>query len=389
MDAPKTPGQLLRRLLDERGWTQEVLAAALDKSQPAVNHWLADKRPISADAALELEVVFKGSVTAEEILALQNGMELNAARYKADVDTTLGDKAELLAALPIPEMIKRGWIDAEGVKDFEAVVAGVLKLFGANSQSEILRALPHSAKKTGPLDPTTPVQLAWLHRARNLAAKQLVARPYTPRLLAEALEKLDRLLGGAPEVRHVPRIMAEAGIRFVIVECLSRAKFDGATMWLGPNAPVVVMSLRADRIDNFWFVLRHELAHVEHGHGQPVGGEDPTSSAMVDSDAELSGKAVADEERVANAAASAFCVPTKEMDSFILRKAPIYRERDMLGFAARLKLHPGIVAGQLRHRLDRWDLFSKHLVKIRHEVTPGATVDGWGDIAPDGEHAHE
>lgn len=385
MDEPKTPGQLLRKLLEERGWTQEVLATALNRGQPAVNHWLADKRPISADVAVELEVVFKGSLTAERILELQNALDLNAARYKAQVDTSMADKAELLAALPIPEMIKRGWIRADGVKDFDAVVAGALKLFGATSLSEILREIPHAAKKTGPLDATTPAQLAWLHRARNLAAHQLVARPYTASLLAEAIGKLDRLLAGAPEVRRVPRIMSESGIRFVIVECLSKAKIDGAAMWLGANAPVVAMSLRHDRIDNFWFVLRHELEHIKRGHGQSAEGQDPARSAMVDTDAELFGKDVAKEEQEANEAASEFCVPKRELDSFILRKAPIFRERDMLGFAARLNLHPGLVAGQLRHRLDRWDLFSKHLVKIRHEVTPGSTVDGWGDVAPEGD----
>ena len=28
------------------------------------------------------------------------------------------------------------------------------------------------------------------------------------------------------------------------------------------------MTLRFDRIDNFWFVLRHELEHVIQKHGQ-------------------------------------------------------------------------------------------------------------------------
>ena len=54
---------------------------------------------------------------------------------------------------------------------------------------------------------------------------------------------------------HAPRILAEAGIRFTIVESLSTAKIDGACLWLDDQAPVIATSFRYDRIDNFWFVF--------------------------------------------------------------------------------------------------------------------------------------
>jgi HTH-type transcriptional regulator/antitoxin HigA len=72
------------------------------------------------------------------------------------------------------------------------------------------------------------------------------------------------------------------------------------------------------------------------------------------------------------------------LDRFISRKAPFFAERDILGFANTLGVHPGIVAGQLQHKTGRYDLFRNHLVKIRSIVKPGATVDGWGDVAPVG-----
>ncbi|MFX8692489.1 hypothetical protein ABTM44_18400, partial [Acinetobacter baumannii] len=69
------------------------------------------------------------------------------------------------------------------------------------------------------------------------------------------------------ETRNVPRLLQEAGVRFVIVEGLPGSKIDGVCFWLDDKSPVIGMSLRFDRIDNFWFVLRHECAHVLHGHG--------------------------------------------------------------------------------------------------------------------------
>ena len=135
--------------------------------------------------------------------------------------------------------------------------------------------------------------------------------------------------------------------------------------------------MRFDRIDNFWFVLRHELEHVlcGHGHAAPI--------LDVDLDGREDGEVV-EEERIANAAASDFCVPRDKLASFIARKAPFFAERDILGFASTLGIHPGLVAGQLQHHTQKYDRFRSHLVKIRSFVAPSAMVDGWGDVAPVG-----
>ena len=63
-------------------------------------------------------------------------------------------------------------------------------------------------------------------------------------------------------------ILAESGVRFVIVEALPQAKIDGVCFWLDKQAPVIGLSMRYNRIDNFWFVLRHEIEHVLKGHGR-------------------------------------------------------------------------------------------------------------------------
>jgi HTH-type transcriptional regulator/antitoxin HigA len=93
---------------------------------------------------------------------------------------------------------------------------------------------------------------------------------------------------------------------------------------------------------------------------------------------------IPEEERIANEAAANFCVPRTRLDNFIARKAPMFTERDIRGFAATLQVHPGIVAGQLQHRTERYDLFRNHLAKIRSIITPNAEFDGWGDVAQTG-----
>lgn len=372
----RTPGQLIEALLTEKQWTKRTLAIVLGVGDSVINKIVADKQPVDAKYALLLEDVF--GVKAERFLELQRSFDLAKARFAARPDPGRANRAHLFGGLPIADMIKRGWINASDQRNVAEVEASLANFFGVSSADQI-PILPHAAKKTAVAGDPTPSQLAWLYRVREIASETLVSR-FSPAALDDAIAKLRNLMGAAEEIRKVPRILAEAGIRFVIVESLPSAKIDGVCFWLHDNAPVIGMSLRHDRIDNFWFVLRHELEHVRQGHGK---------AAMI-FDAELEGDRagvgpdVSEEERVANGAASAFCVPPDQMDAFIDRKAPFFSERDMIGFARLMGVHTGVIAGQLQHRTGRYDRFREHLVKIRSIVTPSAMTDGWGDVFPVG-----
>jgi HTH-type transcriptional regulator / antitoxin HigA len=200
---------------------------------------------------------------------------------------------------------------------------------------------------------------------------------YSPQALTAAIGKLRKSMLAAEDVARVPRIMMECGVRFVIVESLASAKIDGVCFWLNERSPVIGMSLRYDRIDNFWFVLRHEIEHALQVHGTMLDIE-------LEGDRAGTGENVATEERIANAAAQEYCVPLASMDAFVARKAPFFAERDLVAFARILKVHPGIVAGQLQRKTGRYDRFRDHLVKVRSIISPNAIKDGWGDVAPVG-----
>lgn len=370
----KTPGQLLEALLSERGWTQRVLSTVLDMSESTLNKLVSGKQAITAEIAITFEEVF--NIPAERFLSLQKDFDLARARLLSRPNPGRATRAQLFGGLPVSEMIKRGWLNVADVRDMASVENSLVKFFGVPSIDEI-EVLPHAAKKTAVSEETTSVQLAWLYRVRRIAGEMIVGA-YSPFGVRRALEQLKLLVLSVEEARKVPRILAEAGIRFVVVESLPGAKIDGVCFWLDDASPVIAMSFRHDRIDNFWFVLRHELEHVIQGHGK----QQITIDAALEGDKAGSGLDIPEEERIANLAAAEFCVPKKMMDAFIARKAPVFAERDILSLAAALKIHPGLVAGQLQHRTGRYDRFRDHLVKIRAVVAPGAAVDGWGDVAP-------
>lgn len=377
MSEYKTPGQLIEALLAERGWSQRTLALVIGKGDTAINKIIVGKQALDADTALLLEEVF--SVPASDFLALQHSYDLGVARLSSRPDPARANRAHLFGGLPIPEMAKRGWLGAVNTKNVAEVESALAAFFGVASASEI-EILPHAARKTEVNTEPSPAQLAWLYRVRAMASEMIVPR-FSQQALDAAIREMKSLLVSAENVRKVPRILADAGIRFVVVETLPAAKIDGVCFWLNDHSPVVGMTLRHDRNDNFWFVLRHELEHVRLGHGKT----EMILDAELDGERAGTGPGVPEEERLANDAAANFCIAQTQMQAFIDRKAPLFSERDMIGFARSLGVHPGIVAGQLQHRTGRYERFRQHLAKIRTYILPTSYVDGWGNIAPVGE----
>lgn len=369
----RTPGQFLRWLLSERDWTQDVLATVLETSSSHVARLVNDRQPIDAAKAIQLAEVFGRE--AEEFLDLQKSYDLALARIEVRPDPRRARRAHLFAELPIREMVRRGWIDAPDLKDADEVEAALAGFFGV-SDPEQIELLPHAAKKTAVGSDVSAVQLAWLYRVRQMA-RQMVVPPYTTSAMKAAIKKLYALLQSREEARHAPRVLMEAGVRLVVVESLTSAKIDGVCFWLDERSPVIGLSMRHDRIDNFWFVLRHECEHVLRGHGLETVALD----TELEGGKAGTGEDIPEQERVANGAAADFCVPTKTLKQFIARKAPIFTERDLLAFAKLIRVHPGLVAGQLQHATGRYDRFRRHLSAVRAVVLPNVLHDGWGHVA--------
>ncbi len=364
----KTPGQLIEFLLNERGWSQVLLSSILGKDATTVSKLISDKLGVSADLAVILEETF--DIPAERFLDLQKSFELAKARYAATPDPKRTSRAKLLSELPITEMLNRGWLKLKNTKNIDEIENALSVFFGAND-SEDVQVMSYAAKKTNAHESILPIQLAWLYRVSSIASEML-AKPFNESKLNKLVEQLKPLLIAPQEARKVPKLFAEYGIRLVFVEALKGSKIDGVCFWLDDKKPVIGMSLRFDRMDNFWFVLRHELEHVMQGHGKDTPHFDIDDGASK----------VDIEEIAANDAASNFCIPQSKVASFVARKSPLFQERDFLGFARLAGVHPCIAAGQIRHKTERYELFNAHNEKIRDHVLPSAITDGWGTIAP-------
>lgn len=370
------PAEFIRDELEARGWTQTEFATVLGRPLQFVNELLSGRKAITPDTAISLGKAFSTSaelwVNLEGAYRLSLQREKNAKAGKDASDVEL--RGRLYSFAPVKDMTKRKWIaPGDSVADLRRELNG---FFGVSDVLTEKVSICVAAKKSvSPEDnyaTLSPSQLAWACRVRQLAKVVGVAK-FDRDALVRNLKVIHRLVAHEGSIRHVPKMLAELGIRFVMVEKLPGSKMDGAALWLTPNDPVIGMSCRYDRIDNFWFVLAHELAHVLHG--------DSSMDENLVGDGAQSTEEKPEVEQRADRWAANYLVPGEEIQNFIMRVKPLYSKKLIIQFANRIKTHPGVIVGQLQRRKEiDWSHNREMLVKVRDIVTAAAMTDGWGHV---------
>ena len=359
------PGEFIKEELEARNWTQVELSEIIGRPPKMVSEIILGKRAITPETAVQIGEAF--GTGPEFWMNLESQYQLSKVEL---TEANIAKKARLYKRFPVRAMIKRGWVHTS--ESVDALEQQFLLYFRLQHIDAPI-AFPHAAKGSGE---TTPLQYAWLFAAYRMA-ERIVVPAYRQSTLREALPRLQAFMTAPEEVRHVPRLLNECGVRFVVVEPLPSSLIDGACFWLADQQPAIALSTRLDRIDNFWFVLRNEIEHVLQGHGK---GE----AFICDEDIQGEpAESKSEEERMADAEAANFGVSKAVLEDYISRVRPYYfSEQKILNFAARLHVHPGVVLGRLQFRFrddkNVWRYLRPLLVKTREFLVQSAFHDGWG-----------
>jgi HTH-type transcriptional regulator/antitoxin HigA len=362
------PGIFIEEELEARGWSKSDLAYALDMSLQQLSPILSGKQGISPAMARSLGEVFD---VAPEFFANLNSMFQLSKTPVADPG--VAKRARWLDAFPVREMISRGWIE-DG--DATLLDLQMLRFFEKTSTDEIpfigsgdIDA--HAARKQGYDEGLTSVQYAWLQRVKQVA-REIDAPAFEPQALRDSLPELRAHMQSKDDLQDIPLILRDCGVRLVFVESLPRGKIDGICAWLG-DQPVIGLTLSRDRLDNFCFVLRHEIEHVLNGDGLEATYMPPDELTREF----LQGDGLPPEEIMANEAAAEFLVPQQQLRSFMARKGKFISEKDVIAFAARLQINVSVVVGQIQFQRNRYDWLRKHQKSMRDYVMAWEFTDGW------------
>lgn len=189
--------------------------------------------------------------------------------------------------------------------------------------------------------------LAWQARVL-IASRQRVTQAYIKGVVDEAfLDSVATLsvLEQGPQLAR--EFLEKNGIAVVIEAHLPQTYLDGAAFLREDGAPVIGLTLRYDKLDNFWFTLMHELVHV----GWHLS---PKCTAIFD---DLSQTGDDQIEKEADAIATEALIPAADWRSAEVRKTGT--AQDALRLAHRLKRHPAIVVGRLQKERNDYRILAK------------------------------
>ena len=141
-------------------------------------------------------------------------------------------------------------------------------------------------------------------------------------------------------------MLSKNGIKLIFLDSLPKAKIYGGCFFYRDGHPVIGMTLRYDRIDNFWHTLLHEMAHIyKHLNNQNQFIDN------LDSDSKEN-----PQEKEADKIARESFIPRsiwKRSDAFTLRTNTAINE-----LAKKLSIHPAIIAGRIRFETNDYTQFN-------------------------------
>ncbi|EMX0765162.1 ImmA/IrrE family metallo-endopeptidase [Citrobacter freundii] len=329
---PPDPIDAILFRMHEKGLKQVDLVPYLG-TRSRVSEILSRKRPLTVSMIKALSIGL--GISTDTLIGINSD---DNQSHEEGVDWS---------KFPLKEMINRGWIAENGnalKSSAEDIIKGFINQLGWQSGSlSFKRTLSGDA-----YSPSTQYALyAWVSRVVQQARKKKNSLGiFDPNVLsASFLRDLAQLSWFEKGPLLAVEFLEKHGIAIIIEPSLKGTRIDGAALKDIDGQPIIGLSLRYDRLDNFWFTLLHEVAHIwKHVHNEETFLDDLDASS--DDKKESEANRLAREAFIPRAVwkrSDAYISPTKENIDILSRE---------------LKITPAIIAGRLRRELGNYRLFA-------------------------------
>lgn len=293
----------------------------------------------------------KRSLTISMMQAIHNGLGIPAKILLQNYENSELNKFDIeWERFPIHDMVARGWIQ-ESISDVSNNIEEVIRKFFIPLESltapVVLYRMTNHIRSARKMDKYSLV--AWTARVMIKAQEDLPPVNYIPGTVTiNFMQEVVRLSLPENGPLLARDFLRKYGIHLIIEPHLPRTHLDGSTIMNIPERPLIALTLRHDRTDNFWFTLMHELAHLSLHFSK--------ESTQFYDDLDVEGK---DDlyEQDADKLASEALIPQYEW-----KKSPASNLRSPEAanhLANKIGIHPAIVAGRMRHEYNSYRLLNR------------------------------
>lgn len=330
------PVEAIKFRMEQQGLTQKDLIPYLG-SQSKVSEILNRKR----------------SLTVAMIRNLHEGLEIPAEVLIQKAGAIIPDKQYDRDDFPFNEMFNHGYFPffsgtlALAKQQAEECLEEFFSVFQGKQQSLAL-----CKNSEGDVDKNA--LFAWQAQVLN-KANQGSFPVFDPSSFGpEIMDKVVHLSAYTTGPLKAREYLASLGIPLIFLQHLPHTYLDGACFLSPEGSPVIGMTLRHDRQDNFWFTLLHELSHIflHLMRGDDLVFADNTERV----DPHCDGK-----EQEANIYCSDRLIPSEvwmqERDRLLNGADSSY----IISLAEKLNICPAIIAGRIRHEKGDYTLYDNML----------------------------
>lgn len=282
-------------------------------------------------------------ITPEYLLEEQSKIDLQKIA-ESQSSSDMKTRAFAIENYPVKELRKRWYISNK----MSELVSSLQQLFWINNiehTDEIFPLLNLNRQSNVWLINKNNMKV-WLKLALKQSREQNHIN-YDKELLLKIINNANEYsFDGNIGAENFLRDISSCWLKVVVLEHFEKTRIDWATFWDDKfKCPVLIMSIRYDRLDNFWFTLMHELWHV-------ILHEDDLKDSPFIEDWNLTQK-----ETEANSFASEKLIKCVDWNSM---RYSLYDEDIVINFSNTYKVHPSIVVWRLKHeRILGWHQLSK------------------------------
>lgn len=255
-----SPGDKIREEMNQLGWKQQELADVLGLSIKHLNEILNGKKHFSYEVARSLSAVFGKTPSYWIRLDAKFRDSQESSKPTPEIEEVL-EKKKIFQNLPIQDMKKRGWIrsQATSLKDLKNELCSFfgLKEFSDSEFQKI--ALP--AFRATYQEPMSHSIYAWFQRAKSISS-QMDSVLFDRQKFEELFNQIHSYMEKPELVVDWIHALKSIGVKFFILPYLTRSYVSGAA-FMDKSNPVIVLSMRYNRMDHIVFTLLHEMAHIQ------------------------------------------------------------------------------------------------------------------------------
>lgn len=299
----------------------------------------------------------KRAITMPMARALHEHLGIPADVLLREPDVELGHPLSDIewSRFPVKQMVKLGWIPdvPNQVKHAEETMRDLIdRAGGPEVASAALYRRNDHLRTNARMDPYALKAWCWRILARANEDRPEAGYEHGTVTL-DFLKKVAQLSWSEDGPRLAKELLARHGIPLVAERHLPKTHLDGAVLRLGDGRPVIGITLRYDRIDNFWFCLLHKLAHVGR-HMDLDRGEAFVDDLTLRG---LDGRQEDPREAQADEWAEEALIPRAAWEASAVRDNPT--PTAVINLANALQIHPAVVAGRVRHQQKNHRLLSQ------------------------------